>query len=53
MHTANNIFQFIGFVFGCDFCSKTYASGESLKAQELQNINIRNIKCVNNGERLF
>ena len=39
--------------FGCDFCSKTNASGESLKAQELQNTNIRNIKCVNNGARLF
>ena len=35
--------------FGCE----TYASGESLKAQELQNTNIRNIKCVNNGARLF
>ena len=39
--------------FGWDFCSKTYAYGESLKAQELNNTNIRNIKCVNNGASLF
>jgi hypothetical protein len=38
---------------GCDSCRKTYASGESLQAQELQNTNIKNIKSVNNGARLF
>ena len=40
---------------GCDSCRKTYASGESLQAQELQNINIniKKYKSVNNGARLF
>ena len=38
---------------GCDSCRKTYASDESLQAQELQNTNIKNIKSVNNGARLF
>ena len=37
----------------CDSCRKTYASGESLQAQELPNTNIKNIKSVNNGARLF